>query len=306
MIQWIKREHPDAMLDLADLQYGLDMADPNTAAERCRGKDLIIHFGNLSHVEKSIPPGAGRRFLQNNLMSTWNLLESCCANRAKMIYISSSEVYGSAQERFLNDQGQMPEEHPLCPHSPYAASKVAADRTCYAHWKTYGTDVRVVRPFNQFGPYQASEKLIPKIIETQLGGEPFPAEDGGTQSRDYLFVQDTARGIWAAQDLPAGEVVNICYGEDFTVQWFAEKIHGILLQIGKVDGKVPAWVSKGHRPGQVQRLCGANQKAADKLGWHPVHSIEDAIEKTVHWFLGSGPIRPPDEGSIFLQTAGRT
>ena len=129
--------------------------------------------------------------------------------------VSSSEVYGTAE------LAPMDEEHPLNPRSPYAATKAGADRLAYSYFVTYGLPIVIVRPFNNYGPRQHPEKVVPRFITQALGDEPLTIHGDGHASRDWLYVDDDAEAIGAVIDAPiddiAGEVLNIATGVDISV-----------------------------------------------------------------------------------------
>ena len=169
--------------------------------------------------------------------------------------VSSSEVYGTAE------RDPMDEEHPLNPRSPYAATKAGGDRLVYSYWCTYGTPAVVVRPFNNYGPYQHPEKVIPRFITAALQDRPLTVHGGGSASRDWLHVEDTSEAIAAIIAAPlervAGQVLNVATGVDVDVQSIAERICDSLGKPRSLIAHVP------DRPGQVDRHIGSTDKTAE-------------------------------------------
>ena len=176
---------------------------------------MIVNAAAESHVEKSIEEGASE-FVTTNVEGTQILLDAIRRTPVeRFILISSSEVYGTAE------YAPMDEEHPLNPRSPYAATKAGADRLAYSYFVTYGLPIVIVRPFNNYGPRQHPEKVIPRFITQALSGEPLTIHGDGHASRDWLYVDDDAEAIEAiiAADIDAvaGEVVNVATGIDISV-----------------------------------------------------------------------------------------
>src|SRR5205823_6566036 len=179
-------------------------------------------------VEKSIERG-GAEFVTTNVEGTRILLDAIReAPVERFILISSSEVYGTA----LTDP--MDEEHPLNPRSPYAATKAGADRLAYAYFVTYGLPIVILRPFNNYGPRQHPEKVIPRFVTSALMDEPLTVHGDGHASRDWLFVDDDAEAIEAAIEADlgtvAGEVINVATGVDISVSEIADLV---LERLGK-------------------------------------------------------------------------
>jgi dTDP-glucose 4,6-dehydratase len=194
----------------------------------------------------------------------------------RFVLISSSEVYGTAE------CAPMDEEHPLNPRSPYAATKAGADRLAYAYAVTYGLPIVILRPFNNYGPRQHPEKLVPRFITSALEDEPLTVHGDGSASRDWLYVDDDAEAIQAAieadLDVVAGEVINVATGVDLNVSEVADLV---LEAVGKPSSLK---LHVDERPGQVQRHIGSTDRAARLLGWTARTSFETGLERTVAWY----------------------
>ena len=148
--------------------------------------DVIVNAAAESHVEKSIEEGASE-FVTTNVEGTQVLLDAVrAAPVERFILISSSEVYGTAE------RAPMDEDHPLNPRSPYAATKAGADRLAYSYFVTYGMPIVIVRPFNNYGPRQHPEKVIPRFITQALQEQPLTIHGDGHATRDWLYVDDNA------------------------------------------------------------------------------------------------------------------
>ena len=253
-----------------------DIRDEELVREVVAGVDVIVNAAAESHVEKSIEEGAAE-FVATNVEGTRVLLDAAREEPVeRFILISSSEVYGTAQA------DPMDEEHALNPRSPYAATKAGADRLAYAYSATYELPIVVVRPFNNYGPYQHPEKLIPRFILQALAGRPLTIHGDGTASRDWLYVEDDAAAIQAVieADLAAvaGEVINVATGRDESVLEIAD----LVLEL---TGRPPSL--KQHveeRPGQVARHVGSTEKAERLLGWRARTSLEEGLSRTVAWY----------------------
>ena len=198
-----------------------------------------------------------------------------------LIQFSSSEVYGSVEA------GAIVEDHPHAGTTPYAASKSATDLVAQAYHRTFDCDVALVRPFNTYGPRQNKggyAGLIPTVVSRVKNGEPIVFDGDGRQSRDFLFVEDTACGAVAAYErLPGdGTVVNLGSGDERSVN---DVVETLLLALG-----VPDWpVRNGPaRAGDVRRHLADTTRARELLQFAPNVSFSDGIERTVAWYRSRG------------------
>jgi dTDP-glucose 4,6-dehydratase len=238
--------------------------------------DVIVNAAAESHVEKSIVEGASE-FVATNVEGTRVLLDAIREVPVeRFILISSSEVYGTAETI------PMDEQHPLNPRSPYAATKAGADRLAFAYRATYDLPIVVARPFNNYGPRQHPEKVIPRFILQALADEPLTVHGDGEASRDWLYVDDDAEAIEALIevdiDTVAGEVINLATGIDVSVSLIADLVLAVL---GKPES-LKEFVDE--RPGQVHRHIGSTEKAERLLGWRARTSIEEGLARTVQWY----------------------
>jgi dTDP-glucose 4,6-dehydratase len=253
-----------------------DIRDRDLVRSLVAEVDVIVNAAAESHVEKSIEEGASE-FVTTNVEGTQILLDAIRETPVeRFILISSSEVYGTAE------YAPMDEEHPLNPRSPYAATKAGADRLVYSYFTTYGLPVVIVRPFNNFGPRQHPEKVIPRFITQALSDQPLTVHGDGHASRDWLYVEDDAEAIEAviAADIDsiAGEVINVATGIDLSVSQIAD---AVLDQLGK-PASLKSYVEE--RPGQVDSHIGSTDKAERLLGWRARTSFEEGLARTVEWY----------------------
>src|SRR5881397_715222 len=229
-----------------------DILDVDLVRDVVANVDVIVNAAAESHVEKSIRDG-GSEFVRTNVQGTQILLDAIReAPVERFILISSSEVYGTAES------DPMDERHPLNPRSPYAATKAGADRLAYSYFVTYGLPIVIVRPFNNYGPRQHPEKVIPRFVTQALAGEPLTIHGDGHASRDWLYVDDDAEAIEAiiAADLDAvaGEVLNVATGVDISVRDIAAMV---LESVGRPSDLVQ---NVPERLGQVDRHIGTTEK----------------------------------------------
>ncbi len=252
-----------------------DIRDPELVAEVVADVEVIVNAAAESHVEKSIEEGASE-FVTTNVEGTQILLDAIRRTPVeRFILFSSSEVYGTAE------RAPMDENHPLNPRSPYAATKAGADRLAYAYWTTYELPIVIVRPFNNYGPYQHPEKVVPRFITAALRDEPLTVHGDGHASRDWVFVDDVAEAIEAAiaaDDAVHGEVINLATGRDISVGLIADMV---LERLGKPDSLK---VNTPERRGQVDRHIGSTDKAERLLGWRARTSFEDGLGRTIGWY----------------------
>jgi dTDP-glucose 4,6-dehydratase len=253
-----------------------DIRDAPLVREVVAEVDVIVNAAAESHVEKSIEEGASE-FVTTNVEGTQILLDAIRETPVeRFLFISSSEVYGTAE------YAPMDEEHPLKPRSPYAATKAGGDRLAYSYFVTYDLPIVIVRPFNNYGPRQHPEKVVPRFITQALGGEPLTVHGDGHASRDWLWVDDHAEALEALINAPvddvAGEVVNVATGVDLSV---ADIALLVLDVVGNDEASI-AYVDE--RPGQVDRHIGSTDKLARLTGWRARTSFEAGLERTVAWY----------------------
>src|SRR5438128_3153784 len=222
-----------------------DIRDRELVLELVAGVDVIVNAAAESHVAKSIADGASE-FVTTNVEGTQILLDAIRHTPVeRFVLISSSEVYGTAR------YAPMDEDHPLEPRPPYAGTKAGADRLAYSYFVTYGLPIVILRPFNNYGPRQHPEKVVPRFITQALSDEPLTIHGDGHASRDWLYVDDDAEAIEAVIAAPldavAGEVLNVATGIDIPVAEIADLV---LDALGK-PGSLKSYVTE--RPGQVDR-----------------------------------------------------
>lgn len=255
-----------------------DIAD-RAAVDRAIGEgvDAVINFAAETHVDRSIlDPDA---FIRTNVLGTHVLLEAVRRHRiGRFLHVSTDEVYGDVAK------GASSEDAALRPRSPYAAAKAAGDLHALAYHATYGTPVLVTRGSNTYGPFQFPEKLIPLFVTNLLDGESVPLYGDGLNERDWLHVDDHARGIAhvLACGVP-GDVYNLGGGNH---RRNLEVTQRLLALTGRSFADSVRHVSD--RPGHDRRYCLDTRKART-LGWEPRIAFEDGLAETVAWYRDREP-----------------
>ena len=238
--------------------------------------DVIINFAAESHVDRSITnPDI---FVKTNVLGTQNLLEVAKKYKLeKFFQISTDEVYGS-----LGKTGFFTEKTPLSPNSPYSASKASADLLVMAYHHTFGLPVNITRCSNNYGPYQFPEKLIPLFITNALADKQVPLYGDGLNIRDWLFVEDHCSAIdTVLHKGKDGEIYNVGGNNEKTNKYITDTI---LKYLGK-DNSLIKYVAD--RLGHDRRYAIDATKIKEELGWQPQYKFEQAIEKTIQWYLNN-------------------
>jgi dTDP-glucose 4,6-dehydratase len=238
--------------------------------------DIVVHLAAETHITRSIYDNL--IFFETDVLGTQIVANAVLKHREtveQFIHISTSEVYGTALEK------RMDEKHPLMPMSPYAAAKCGADRLVYSYWTTYELPITIIRPFNMYGPSQHLEKAIPRFITSCILGEPLRIHGRGSASRDYVHVHDTCAAIdivmHADREAVAGEVFNVAFGLDRSILSIAQDVIRLM-------GSDSAITFVGDRPGQVFRHTGDRKKIWEVLGWCPMIDWEDGLRETILWY----------------------
>jgi len=239
--------------------------------------DSIVNFAAETHVDRSIHIGS-REFVMTNTVGVQTLLDATRRhNLFKFVNISTDEVYGSLE---LGEQRMFTEETAFEPNVPYAAAKAGGDMLCRAYYNTFGVPVIVSHCSNNYGPYQFPEKLIPYLITKALNREPFPIYGDGRYVRDWLFVLDHVKAIdlMLHKGIP-GEVYNIGGNNEKSNLEIAR----LILQYFGLPESMIKFVPD--RPGHDRRYAIDATKIMNELGWYPEHRFEEAIPKTIEWYL---------------------
>ena len=236
------------------------------------GFDYVFNFAAETHVDRSIhDPHA---FIRTDVNGTFTLLEGARHYPVeRFVQVSTDEVYGSLSE------GSASEDAPLMPTSPYAASKAGADRLAFSYFATYRVPVIIIRPSNNFGPYQHLEKFIPLFITNALTDQPLPLYGDGQYVRDWLYVEDHCEAIdliWRKGK--HGEVYNIGADSDQTNIVVARGILDLLSKPHSLIRHVK------DRPGHDRRYA-VNWSRLRDLGWSPKRTFQQALKETVDWYV---------------------
>jgi len=248
---------------------------------RKHSMDTVINFAAETHVDNSITDASP--FLHTNVIGTQSLIEACRKHGAKLLHISTDEIFGDLED------GDPPfaADAPLRPSSPYAASKAAAEMLVMSAMRTYSLQACVTRCTNNYGPHQASEKFIPTVIRHALRDEPIPVYAQGKNKRDWLFVTDHTDALeivlhtqWAFED------PKIHSGHFFNISADGERENlAVACMILDILGKPHTLISfVEDRPGHDWRYA-LDSSAVRKLGWKPKVRFEEGLKKTVEWYV---------------------
>ena len=273
---WLEVADPDVSQEIEVFRG--DLGNPEAVAGGMAGREVVFHLGALIPIPYSYRHP--REFVTANVEGTLNVVEAARREEpARIVHTSTSEVYGTAQTVPID------EDHPLHPQSPYAASKVGADQIALSFQRSFGTPVVVTRPFNTYGPRQSARAVIPTIVTQALARD--VVELGATDpTRDFLFVEDTVRGMMRCAEAEGveGEVINLGTGIEMSIGELAERV---LRQLGK---ELPVALDQDRlRPAdsEVERLVAGTAKAKRLLGWEPEVDLDEGLRQTIEWLTGS-------------------
>ena len=251
-----------------------DLSDIESVASVVTGVEVVFHLGAQIAIPYSyVNP---RDYIQTNVVGTLNVAQSAvAAGVERVVHTSTSEVYGTAR------QVPITEGHPLEPQSPYAASKVAADKLMDSYHRSFGLPVTVLRPFNTYGPHQSARAVIPAIVSQALEGDVLRL--GSLEPRrDLTYVTDTVDGFVRAAGAPAavGRTVQLGTEHDVSV--------GDLVQaVGEVLGKELTVEQDADRvrppESEVMRLISSPRLAKELMGWTPQVELRDGLARTIEW-----------------------
>ncbi|HTU98684.1 MAG TPA: SDR family NAD(P)-dependent oxidoreductase [Solirubrobacteraceae bacterium] len=251
-----------------------ELRDIESVSQAVKGAEVVLHLGAQIAIPYSyVNP---RDFFEVNVLGTLNVAQACRAEGVqRVVHTSTSEVYGSAQ------QVPITEAHPLEPQSPYAASKLAADKLMDSWHRSYELPVVVLRPFNTYGPRQSARAIIPTIISQALAGDTLRLGSLHPR-RDLTFVADTAAGMVAAATAPEAVGSTIQLGTGHAVS-----VGDIVDMVGELMGKQlhPVLDEARVRPAksEVELLLSQPTRARELLGWEPRVSLREGLEQTIEW-----------------------
>ncbi|MCX6250429.1 MAG: NAD-dependent 4,6-dehydratase LegB [Bacteroidetes bacterium] len=273
---------PDALRKNIEVYSG-DIRDPHGVKSAMKEIDVVFHLAALIGIPYSYhSPDV---YLDTNIRGTLNILQAGRDSGVeRIIHTSTSEIYGTAQ--FV----PITEEHPVNPQSPYAATKSGADFLASTFFRSFGTPVVIIRPFNTYGPRQSARAIIPTIITQILGGDTKIKLGSLTPTRDLNYVEDTVTGFIRAgeSDNILGETINLGTNREIAIGDLAMKIAeiiGIKVKISSTKERVRPLKS------EVERLLADNKKAKRLLNWSPETSLEEGLKRTIEWFREPGNLR---------------
>jgi len=252
-----------------------DIRDYDFVFGATKSMDAVLHLAALIGIPYSyISPLA---YIKTNVEGTYNILESARRHGiGKVLVTSTSETYGTAQYVPIN------ESHPVNGQSPYSASKIAADQLALSYHLSFGLPVKIVRPFNTYGPRQSARAVIPTIISQILAGNKKINLGNLSPTRDLTYVKDTVAGFLEVLNCDGlfGEVFNIGMNDEISVGELAKlitEIMGAKVELQEDDQRV--------RPdkSEVMRLRCDNSKILSKTKWRPKYDLRKGLAETIEW-----------------------
>ena len=261
-------------LDQIEVVTG-DIRDYDSVYDAIQGVDTVFHLAALIGIPYSyISPQA---YIRTNIDGTYNVLQaSRLSGVENLLVTSTSETYGTAQYVPID------EKHPMVGQSPYSATKIAADQLAISFYRSFDLPVKIVRPFNTYGPRQSARAIIPTIISQILSGKTELHLGNLTPTRDLTFVKDTVAGFLSIANSPElnGEITNIGMSEEISI---GDLVHLIAKLSGK-DVEIKTETDRV-RPAnsEVERLFCDNKKIMKHTDWKPNYTLETGILETIEW-----------------------
>ncbi len=248
---------------------GQDIFNLDQLKKHVRDCDVVYHFAAYAKPGESIiyPVKA----IDINIKGCLNILEACREYNVPLVYPSSCEIYGNAKE-------PIKEDFPINPTNPYAASKAAADRICYSYFISYDLDIKIVRLFNPYGPQQQLNKIMPALYFQAIKNKPLTVFGKGEDTRDYVFIEDIVKGLWAARKLPGGEAINLATGKETSNLEIAQLL---LEQIGSKSEITLVDYPKEF--GNIKNQVGSYEKAKRMIDWAAKIKLKEGIRRTIEW-----------------------
>ncbi len=252
-----------------------DIRDYDSVYKALKGCNFVFHLAALIGIPYSyVSPKA---YIETNITGTYNILQAAKElNTEKVMVTSTSETYGTAQYVPID------EKHPMVGQSPYAATKIAADQLAISYYRSFNLPVKIVRPFNTYGPRQSARAIIPTIITQILNGKTELNLGNLTPTRDLTFVKDTCKGffeIFKAEGL-LGEITNIGMSDEISIGDLVNKIAELLntkITINSDNQRIRP------RNSEVERLLCDNKKIKSETNWQPDYNLEAGLTETIEW-----------------------
>lgn len=271
---------PTEIQDKIDVVAG-DVRDYHFVERVLRGHHAVLHLAALISIPYSYV--APDQYIETNIKGTLNIVQAATKlGLSRVIYTSTSEVYGSA--KFV----PISEDHPLHPQSPYSASKISAEQVAMSFYNTYNTPLVIIRPFNTYGPRQSARAVIPTIITQLAAGYKEISLGALHPTRDFNFVSDTVAGFVAAMNADikaiAGSTINIGSGFEISIGDLAKTIAEVMKKdiVLKADEQRVRPINS-----EVLRLVADNRKAKKLLDWKPkyygIDGLKAGIQQTIDW-----------------------
>lgn len=269
MVKFLEKEDSGIEIIGYSKNKGQDLFDVNKLRRTVKGCNIVYHFAAYAKPAESVLNPS--KAIEINIKGTLNVLEACKMYNVPLIYPSSCEIYGDSEDPITED-------FPINPPNPYAASKAAADRICYTFFKTYDLDVKIVRLFNPYGRNQQLNKIIPTFYFQAVKNEPITIFGDGSDTRDYVHVEDIVNGLWLSQELPPGDAINLATKKATTNLEVAK----IIIEITDSKSEL-CFVDYPKVFGNIRNQIGSYEKAKNLIGWEPKVDLLHGIKKTVEW-----------------------
>ena len=267
-----------------------DVRDYDSVYNAMKGCNTVLHLAALIGIPYSyVSPLA---YIRTNIEGTYNVLEAARQlELAQVLVTSTSETYGTAQYIPID------ENHPLIGQSPYSASKIGADQLAISYYRSFNFPVKIIRPFNTYGPRQSGRAVIPTIISQLLSGNRKVKLGNLTATRDLTYVKDTCQGFIeiTKMDKLFGEITNIGMNEEISVMDLANKIAQLMDKEIEIEQDV-----ERIRPvsSEVERLNCDNSKILSSTSWRPKYSLEKGILETINWLKSNFKLYKPFKYNI--------
>lgn len=251
-----------------------DIRDYDSVLKASKNIDAVMHLAALIGIPYSYDSPLA--YIRTNIEGTYNILQASREREIDNILITStSETYGSAQTKAID------ENHPKVGQSPYSATKIAADQLATSFHRSFDMPVKIVRPFNTYGPRQSSRAIIPNITSQLLHSNKLKL--GNLEpTRDFTFVTDTCSAFLEILDCPKliGQEVNIGMNEEISIEQLAYKIARILGKEFEIEGQE---LRKRPSKSEVERLNCNNKKILELTNWSPKYNLDSGLSETIEW-----------------------